>query len=333
MPLMSELQLTFACPPYDRILPLVDGRVRPEGIALNYLPLSPEEIFWRQLRHEEFDFSECSLSSYTMLRSQGDERFIALPAFTSRMFRHACVFINTHKGITSPEDLRGKIIGVPEYQMTAAVWLRGILQDEYGVFPNEISWRSGGQETPGRVEKIGLHLPADIRLEPVPPHKMLSEMLDEGELDALFTPREPSCFLRGSPNVGRLFGAFREVEEQYYRKTKIFPIMHTVVIKRRIYRNHPWVAMSLYKAFCEAKTHAVRSYSDMGVVYVTLPWIKLEMEHTKNLMGEDWWPYGIDRNRGALETFLRYHYQQGLSGKQMTIEDLFAPETLDEHKV
>jgi len=324
------ISLSFACPPYDRILPLAHGRVSAEGIRLNYLSLEVEEVFWRQLRNREFDLSESSLSSYVMLRSRGDERFIAIPVFTSRFFRHACVFVNTHKGIRAPQDLKGKIVGLPEYQITAVVWLRGIFQDEYGVFPRDIHWRSGGEETPGRVEKIKIHLPSDVDLEPIPADKYLSQMLDDGELDALFTARAPSCFMNGSANVARLFGNFREVEEQYYKKTGIFPIMHTVIMRRDIYEKNPWIAKNLYKAFCEAKDIATTSYDDTAALHVTLPWLTAEVERTKEVMGADWWPYGIVKNRKILETFLRYHYEQGLSEKLMTIEELFAPETLDD---
>lgn len=325
-----SLSLSFACPPYDRILPLAYGRVVPEGISLNYLSLEVEEIFWRQLRNQEFDVSESSLSSYVMLRSRGDERFIAIPAFTSRFFRHSCVFINTQKSICEPQDLKGKIVGLPEYQITAVVWLRGIFQDEYGVYPRDILWRSGGEETPGRKEKIELHLPSEINLKPIPQDKYLSQMLDDGELDAMFTARAPSCFTKGSPNVARLFENYREVEEAYYRKTGIFPIMHTVIIKRDIYEKNPWIAMNLYKAFCQAKEMVIRSYTETAALYVNLPWIHDEVERTKKIMEEDWWPYGVFKNRKVLEAFLRYHHEQGLSARRMTIEDLFAPETLDE---
>jgi len=324
------LSLSFACPPYDRILPLTWGKVLPEGIDLTYLPLEVEEVFWRQLRHQEFDVSESSLSSYVMLRSRGDERFIAIPVFTSRTFRHSCVFINSHKGIRSPQDLKGKIIGLPEYQITAVVWLRGIFQDEYGVLPHEVKWRSGGQEVPGRKEKLELHLPPQIDLKPIPPDKTLSQMLESGELDALFSARAPSSFLKGSPHVARLFENYREVEEQYYRKTGIFPIMHTIIIRRKVYETNPWVAVSLLKAFRKAKEVATSSYNERAALYVTLPWIHSEVDRTISLMGNDWWPYGVDRNRKTLETFLRYHHEQGLSAKPMALEDLFAPETLDE---
>ena len=324
-----SLSLTFACPAYDRILPLAYGEIVPQGIHLNYLDLEVEEIFWRQLRNQEFDISESSLSSYVMLRSRGDERFVAIPVFTSRFFRHACVFINTHKGIKEPGDLKGKIVGLPEYQITAVVWLRGIFQDEYGVSPRDVHWRSGGEEMPGREEKIKINLPPDIDLRPIPPDKYLSKMLDDGELDGMFTARAPSSFTQGSPNVARLFENPREVEENYFRKTGIFPIMHTVIMKREIYEKNPWIAVNLYKAFSEAKKMVLENYARTEALRVALPWVHDEIERTKQVMTEDWWPYGVEKNRHVLETFLRYHHEQGLSERLMTIEDLFAPETLD----
>jgi 4,5-dihydroxyphthalate decarboxylase len=317
-------------------MPLADSRVVPDGVDLNFLPLAVEEVFlaveevfWRQLRNQEFDIAESSLSSYVMLRSRGDERFIAIPVFTSRFFRHSCVFINTHKGIRKPQDLKGRIVGLPEYQITAVVWLRGIFQDEYGIFPKDVTWRSGGEETPGRVEKIKLNLPSEIDLKPIPPDKYLSKMLEDGELDALFTARTPSSYSGGSANVARLFENYREVEEQYFKKTAIFPIMHTIIIKRDVYKNNPWIAMNLYKAFCQAKQIAMNSYRESAALHVTLPWVNSEVEYTQKLMGEDWWPYGLEQNRQTLETFLRYHHEQGLSEKLVSIEDLFAPETMD----
>jgi 4,5-dihydroxyphthalate decarboxylase len=325
-----KLTLSFACPPYDRILPLADGRVLLEGIELNYLPLAVEEVFWRQLRNREFDISESSLSSYVMLKSRGDERFIAIPVFTSRFFRHSCVFINAHKGIHQPQDLKGKLVGLPEYQITAVVWLRGIFQDDYAVYPQDIQWRSGGEETPGRKEKISVTLPHDIDLQTIPPDTYLSKMLDQGEIDALFTARSPSSFVSGSPNVKRLFPNYRDVEKEYYQRTGIFPIMHTIIMRRDVYEKNPWVAVSLYKAFCQAKELATRSYLETAALHVTLPWIHPEVERTIAIFGEDWWPYGIEKNRKTLETFLRYHKEQGLSDRLMTIEDLFAFETLDE---
>ena len=330
---MGRLNFSFACTPYDRMFPLIDGTVEPEGMDLNFISLSPEEIFYRQLKFEEWDASEMSLSSYIMAKSKGDDSLIAIPAFPSRFFRHSAIYINTNKGINKPEDLKGKMIGVPEYQMTAALWVRGILQDEYGVYPQEIYWRSGGQESPGREEKISLQLPAEIDYKSIPQNKTLSQMLDLGEIDALISARAPSTFYKESSNVARLFPDYPEVEKEYYLKTNIFPIMHTVVIKKNIYEKNPWVAMSLYKALKKSKEIILERAQDWTALHITLPWLMSEVERTKEIMGSDWWPYGIQDNKTTLEKACAYSFEQGLSEKMMTIEELFAPETFMEFKV
>ena len=326
---MHKLNLAIAIPPYDRVQALMNGTVVPEGINLNFLPMEVEEVFWRQMRHAEFDVSEASFSSYTVLRSKGDERFIAIPVFTSKFFRHSCIYINANKGIKKPEDLKGKIVGLPEWQLTAMVWQRGLLSEEYGVQPWDISWRNGGLESPGRVEKVSVKLPEGVHLEPIADDKTLSNMLDTGEIDAILTNRIPSCFINGSPNVARLFPNFREVEEEYYKRTGIFPIMHAVVIKRELYEANRWIATSLYKAFCQAKEEVTNKYDIGSALYVTLPWLFDEVEKTRLAMGNDIWSYGIEPNRKTLETFFRIHHEQALSGRLMTIEEMFAPETID----
>jgi 4,5-dihydroxyphthalate decarboxylase len=250
--------------------------------------------------------------------------------FTSRFFRHSCVFVNRHKGINSPADLKGKIIGLPEYQITAVVWLKGIFEDEYGVGLEEVHWRNGGEEAPGRTEKIGLDLPQGIDLQPIGPDQYLSQMLDQGDIDALFTARVPSCFERGSPNVARLFADSRAEEVSYYKKTGIFPIMHLIIIKRQIYEQNPWIAVNLCKAFEKAKEQVMAGYRQTAALFTTLPWMHQEMESTQAVLGQDWWPYGLEANRKVLETFLRYHHRQGLSKRLVSVEELFAPETLDQ---
>ena len=330
---MKRLPFAFACSPYDRVRPIMDGSVPVEGMDFNFIPLVVEETFWRQLRHQEFDGSEMSLSSYIMAASRGDDRFVAIPAFTSRSFRHSGIFINVHKGIRKPEDLKGKRIGVPEYQLTAAVWQRGLLQHEYDVHPRDIRWKSGGEETPGRGEKLKIELPNDIDYAPIPEEKTLSGMLDAGEIDALLAPRAPSCFVNGSLNVKRLWENYREVEADYYRRTRIFPIMHCVVIKRSIYKESPWVAQSLYKALLAAKIITLKNLQTTEALHATLPWLVFETQRTKEIMGEDWWPYGIEKNREAIDALCDYSFEQGLSARKMTIEELFAPETFDEFKI
>ncbi|HEX5065984.1 MAG TPA: PhnD/SsuA/transferrin family substrate-binding protein, partial [Myxococcota bacterium] len=299
---MSELALSVACQGYDRVRALFDGRVRIEGCRANFLPLGPEEAFFRAFRHGEFDVSELSFSSYLMTLDRGDPEYVALPVFPSRMFRHSAIYVRSDRGITAPKDLKGRTVGVPEYQVTAAVWVRGMLQDEYGVQPSELRWRSGGLEEPGREEKLPLALPASIELQPIPAGKTLSRMLEEGEIDALVAPRAPSCFARGAAGVARLFPDFRAVEQAYFAKTGLFPIMHVIGIRRRLCDAHPWLAASVAKAFAEAKAFALRELSDVTALAASLPWLPAEVEDTRRRMGADWWPYGVDANRRTLET-------------------------------
>ena len=239
---MANLRLTLACGPYDRTQALRDGTITPEGIELNYITLQPAEIFWRMLQFQEFDVSEMSLSNYTSLASGANSPFIAIPVFPSRVFRHGYFFINTNAGIEKPADLAGKRGGVPEYSMTAAVYMRGLLQHEYGVKPTQVEW------VQGRTDRLGRALPRDIKLTQAPAGTELGDLLEKGEIDFLMTANNPLSFRRGSPNVRRLFPNYMELEKDYYRRTKIYPIMHTVVIRREIYDRDPWVALSLYKA-------------------------------------------------------------------------------------
>src|SRR5205809_3339949 len=236
---MNKLRLSFACWDYDRTRALADGTVRPDGIELTYLSLPVEETFFRMMRSREFDASEMSLSSYTASLNAENPPFIAIPVFPSRFFRHSCIFVSAKSGIRRAEDLRGKRIGVPEYQMTAPVWIRGILSDDYGVRVTDVEHLSGGAEEPGRDEKIKLDLPSTIRLRPIGPTRTLSRMIAEGELDALVTARAPSTFYKYPEKVRRLFDNYVELEKDYYRRTRIFPIMHTVVIRRDVYEAIP----------------------------------------------------------------------------------------------
>ena len=247
---MADLRLTFACGPYDRTQALRDGTIEPEGIEITYVSLQPAEIFWRMLQYKEFDVSEMSLSNYTTLTASGASPFVAIPVFPSRVFRHGYFFINTNKGISRPADLKGKRGGVPEYSMTAAVYMRGLLQHEYGVKPSDIEW------VQGRADRLGHALPGDIRLTQAPAGSELGDLLERGEIDFLMTANNPLSFRRGAPNVKRLFPNYREAEQDYYRRTKIYPIMHTVVVRRDLYERNPWIALSLYKALCRSKDYA-----------------------------------------------------------------------------
>jgi 4,5-dihydroxyphthalate decarboxylase len=330
---MKKLRLTLACWDYDRTRALIDGTVRADGIDLNYLALPVEETFFRMLRSREFDCSEMSLSSYCASLHSENPAFIAIPVFPSRFFRHSCIFVSAKSGIRMPGQLKGKRIGVPEYQMTAPVWIRGILSDDYGVKVTDVEHFSGGEEEPGRDEKLKLNLPPTIRLSRIPDGKTLSRMLAEGELDALVTARAPSTFHTQPDAVQRLFPDYVDQEKAYYRRTKIFPIMHTVVIRRDVYAANPWVAQSLAKAFGAAKARAYASYDQTAALPAMVPWLTAHIEEAKREMGADWWPYGVAANRQVLETFLRYHHEQGLSKRLLAPEELFAKETLESFKI
>jgi 4,5-dihydroxyphthalate decarboxylase len=311
----------------------MDGSVRPDGIDLVYLNMPVEETFFRMLRHREFDVAEMSLSSYTVSMSREPRPFVAIPIFPSRFFRHSCIYIHAGAGIREPKDLIGKRVGTPEYQMTAPVWIRGILSDRYSVPVDSVTYYTGGEEEPGRSEKLKLDLPPSIRIKPIGETQTLAAMLASGEIDALHTARMPSTFSIGGGKVRRLFEDYKETEQQYFRDTGIFPIMHTVVIRREVYEQNRWVAQALFKAFAEAQQ---QTYDDLYVtaaLKAMLPWLTSHVEETRALMGDDYWTYGFHKNRETLATFLRYHYEQGLSKRLLTPEELFAPETMESFKI
>ena len=327
------MRLTLACWDYDRTRALMDGSVAPEGIELVYLNQPAEETFFRMMRYREFDCSEMSLSSYVASLQGNDPPFVAIPVFPSRFFRHSCIFVSAKSGIRQPSELKGRRVGVPEYQMTAPVWIRGILSDDHGVNVTDVEHFSGGEEEPGRDEKLKLNLPSTIRLKAIPSDKTLSRMLADGELDALVTARAPSTFHKEPDKVRRLFPNYVEVEKEYYRRTKIFPTMHTIVIRRDVYAANPWVAQSLTKAFTAAKAKAYALYDQTAALPAMVPWLTAELEEARREMGADWWPYGLEPNRRVLETFLRYHHEQGLSKRLFKPEELFARETLESYKL
>jgi len=330
---MSKLRLTLSCWGYDRMRALADGRVRPEGIDLNFLDLPVEETFFRMLRNREFDVAELSLSSYTISLFREPRPFVAIPVFPSRMFRHSGVFISTASGIREPKDLAGKRIGTPEYQLTAPVWIRGILQDEYGVPIESCEYFTGGQEQPGRDEKVSLELPPQIRLRRIAPEKTLSQMLAAGEIDALESPRMPSTFHSAPDKVKRLFDNYVDIERAYYRKTRIFPIMHVIAMRREVFEENRWIAMSLYKAFVEAQRIAYDELYETAALRTMLPWMIAEIEEVRREMGREWWPYGFEPNRATLDTFLRYHHEQGLSKHRLQPEELFISETQEAFRI
>jgi len=312
---MHKLELTLACGRYDRTQPLIDGRVQPEGVNLTYLPLRPGETFWRMLNHGEFDVSEMSLSSYTILRSEGDTRFIAIPVFPSRTFRHSAVYVRADSNIEKPEDLKGKRVGVGDYQMTAAVWVRGFLTHEYGVTPEDINWVIG---KPIRAIKP----PDGVRLESIPAGTTLEAMLERGDIDALVSVMIPDGL---GKTIRRLFRNPRQIESEYYKKTGIFPIMHTLVLKTSLYQEKPWLAVSFYRAFLRARDIAYQTMYDTDALTVSLPWVIDEVETTQAIFGPQIWDYSIEGSLPTLQALVTYLHEQRLSRRPMSVDELFVP--------
>ncbi len=321
---MGRLPITIATWDYDRVRPLVDGRVQVEGCEVNYLTMPVEECFERAFFHGEFEVAEIGFSPYLIALSRGVAPYVAVPAFLSRMFRHSAIFIRTDRGIEGPADLRGKRIGVPEYQMSAVMWIRGFLQDDFGITASDVNWVQAGLETPGRRDKFPLNLPEGFPLTSDTNGGTLSQMLGDGALDAVMTARRPSCYVAGHPKVRRLFPDFRAAEKEYFQRSGLFPIMHAVGIRRDVLDKQPWLAASVYKAFAQAKKIADSDLVETTALKISLPWVNAELESTEAAMGKDFWSYGIEQNHKTLTTMARYSYEQGLAVRQLTVEEMFA---------
>jgi 4,5-dihydroxyphthalate decarboxylase len=329
---MSKLQLSVAMGDYDRNRALFDGRVQIDGCDPVYMLLSPEEMFFRAMRSRDFDITELSFSSYLVKHSKGECPYIAVPVFLSRAFRHTSIYVRKDR-IKKPEDLKGKKIGIPEYQLTAIVWARSILQDDYGIAPENVVWVRGGIDTPGRPEKIKLDLPAGVRIESAPENMTISEMLDRGDLDGFIAPRPPSGAAASNPNVGWLFDDPTTVAKDYYRRTGIFPIMHVVGIRKELAENHRWLPGAVYKAFSESKTKALELLADTSATKVTLPFVEEQLKSAKETLGQDFWSYGVAPNRKTLEAFTRHHHAQGLSSRLVNVDELFDPSTYESYSI
>ena len=327
---MSSVPLSFSCWDYDRVRAVQDGRVVPQGVSLTFLPNAPEETFFRMLRYREFDVAEMSLSSYVLSLFDDEPPFVAIPVFPSRVFRHGSIYLSPGSEVTDPAQLSGATIGVPEYQMTASVWIRGTLSDQHGLPAESVRYRTGGLHDAGRKEKLRLDLPDRFDVRPIEAHETLDELLSGNRIDALYTARAPRSYDpadTGPGRVRRLFPDSRRVEQDYFRATGIFPIMHTVVIRREVHEQHPWVARSLLDALTAARDAVYPQLHEVTALKAMLPWSVTEAEETVDLMGPDFWPYGIEPNRTTLETFLRYSHEQGLAKRLLTPEELFVPET------
>lgn len=326
---MARLQLSIAMGDYDRTRAIADGRVQIDGIEPVCMLLSPEEMFFRVFRHGAFDVSEMSFSSYCVKLARGESDYIALPVFLSRAFRHTSVYVRSDTGIHGPSDLKGRRIGIAEYQLSANVWVRGILEDDHGVRPSDIVWVRGGMDTPGRPEKIALKLPDDVRVEQAPEGTTLNGMLAEGAIDGFIGPRWPRCFAEGHPHVRRLFADSVAAAEDYYRRTRIFPIMHLLGVRKSLVERHPFVPGALLKAFTEAKRLAEAALDDTSATKVTMPFVEDNLARARALMGADLWTYGVGGNEHVLDAFLDHHHRQGLSPRRLQVEELFHPAAME----
>lgn len=329
---MAKLNLSVAVRDYDRTRPLSDGLVQIDGVDPVFMALDPEEIFFRAFRRAEFDICELSLSSFTVKTAQGACPYVGVPAFVSRAFRHTAIYVRTDH-IKKPADLKGKKIGVPEYQLTANVWARAILEDDHGVKPSDIHWVRGGLTEAGRPEKITITLPKGVKLDDIPDGRTLSSMLDAGEIDGFIGPRVPPAFERRDPKVGWLFPDPVIAAKDYYKRTGIFPIMHLIGVRRELAERHPWLPGAVLKAFEQSKAITLHKLADTSSTKVTLPFVEERLLEARQLMGDDFWPYGVEASRKTLETFLKHHYSQGLSLRQLKVEELFHPGTLEAYRL
>lgn len=317
---MAHRTLTIGCRDYDHTRALADGRVKVAGVDLKFVNISPpSQIFLRMLHDEEFDASEMSLSNYMIALGKGDRRFLAIPVFPSRVFRHSYIWINTGAGIREPEDLKGKNVGIADYSMTALLFTRGFLQHQYGVLPQDIHWFRR------RSEHVSIEIPPDIRIDSIGKDQTLDALLESGNLDALAVTQPPRAFLAGSPVVKRLFANARNVEAEYYRQTRIFPIMHMVVLRRAVYEQDGSLAARLVEGFEAAKQLAFEAYEE-GLS--SLPWANLDLEYAREVIGRDVYPYGVKKNLPTLEAAALYSHEQGLTSRKFAVNELFAPETL-----
>ena len=326
---MSLLNLSVAIGDYDRNRPLIDGTVKIDGVDPVFMKLVPEEIFFRAFRTMDFDICELSLSSFTLKTALGQCPYVGVPAFVSRCFRHTSIFVRTDR-IKKPQDLKGRKVGLPEYQLTANVWARAILEDDFGVRPSDIEWVRGGIEHSARSEKIAFKVPSSVRMQDAPEGKTISELLVEGEIDGFIAPRAPAL---ASPNIGWLFPDPMAAGKDYYKRTGIFPIMHLIGVRRTLAEQHPWLPAAVLKAFEQSKKIALEQLSDVSATKVTLPFVEEQLKAARELMGPDFWPYGVEANRKTLNSFLHHHHAQGISPRRVEVEELFHPATLETFKI
>jgi len=332
---LHDLQLKFAGYDFDRVIALTNGKVKVKGCSLSFeksgIGDTNTNIF---IGPQTFDFAEIGLIPFMLAYANDNFRdYTLLPVFPLRVFRHKSVFIRTDRGINKPEDLKGRTIGTPGYSSTSLTWIRGIFQDEYGIDPKDIKWVTSAKDsaaaTVGKVSKNEQLVPEGISMVTGPAGMDESELLELGEVDALFHAAEPKAFVKGYPNIGRLFPNYKKVEQAYFSKTGIFPIMHAVAVRKELLEKHPWLDKAIFDAYSEAKKIDFQFLRKLGWAYESLPWFAYEMEETQTLMGKDFWPYGIEANRKALETICRYCYEQGLIKQKVSFEHLFLPASFE----
>jgi 4,5-dihydroxyphthalate decarboxylase len=320
---MSGRTITLASGRYDRVAPLLDGRVSIPGVSLRHVALPPEELFPRALRGGEFDAFELSCGAYLIRLAHGATDIIGLPIFLSRSFRHSGFYIRADRNIATPGDLRGRTLGVPDYWMTGAVWMRGLLSDEYKVLPQEMVWRTGGLNRPRVAALPAVALPQDLEVSEIADGDTLSEQLRRGELDGIITSDVPECFRDRAPQVTRLFPDYRSAEQDYARRTGLHPIMHLLAVRRPVLGVHPQLRERLIDAFTAARDLALGELSDLSVIHVTLPWAASYAAEARAVLGENFWPYGVDANRAEIETLARYAYEQGLVPRALSADEIF----------
>lgn len=330
---MNKLRLSIAIGDYDRNRPLIDGSCAIDGVEPVVMTLTPEEMFYRAMRHEAFDICELSLSSHALRTARGDCSYVGVPAFVSRAFRHTSIIVRADSGIHEPADLRGRRVGIPEWQLTAIVWMRAILKDEYGVSASDIHWVRGGLEKPGRAEKVTIDLPEGVELSEIGPDETLRDMLASGEIDAFMGPRAPTSFTPDNAALRWLFEDPTAEAMAYYRKTGIFPIMHIIGVRKSLAEAHPWLPMAVQKGFEKSKDIALGQLEDTSATKITLPFVEEQLRQAKALMGADFWPYGLGPNRKALDYFLEHHHAQGLSKRLVRVEELFHADSIDAHVI
>ena len=325
-----KLSLSLAVGNYDRTRALVDGRVQIDGVQPAIMMLSPEEMFFRAFRHADFDITELSLASYAVSLANGANKYVALPIFLSRAFRHSSIYVTHASGVQTPEQMRGKRIGIAEYQLTANVWARALLEDDYGVSPSEITWVRGGMDSPVRPEKLNLDLPKDVKVEAAEAGQTLNQLMKDGKIDGFIGPRAPKSFFEESSLIRRLFDEPVDTGLNYFKRTNIFPIMHVLGVKRELLEKHPFLSQALMKAFQSAKDIAEDELADTSATKVTMPFVEDQLERIKKTMGVNFWTYGLDRaNRNVIESFLDHHHRQGLSKRLLAVDEMFPKNSIE----